>query len=126
MRRRGMRRRGVQIYWCTHPLGTPEESLIRRIVELAALAVPVDQSTDKAQFGNGTLQFGGRGVWVLRRQCRETSESVGIFAHRLSQVIVGAAGQIDRARHIGLVLDTRVEKRQDLEIDSGSIHLLET
>jgi hypothetical protein len=88
--------------------------------------VPVDQSTDKAQFGNGTLQFGGRGVWFLRRQCRETSESARIFAHRIGQVIVGAAGQIDRARHIGLVLDTRVEKRQDLEIDSGSIHLLET
>ncbi len=64
-------------------------------------------------------QSRGRGVGILRRQCRETAESVWIFEHRLGQVIVGAASKIDSARDIGLVLDARVEQRQDLEIDAG-------
>jgi hypothetical protein len=88
--------------------------------------MPVDQSTDKAQFGHGALQFGCRSVGPLRRQGRETAESVGISAHRLGQVIVGTARQFDGVRDIGLVLDARVEQRQDLEIDAGDIHLLET
>jgi hypothetical protein len=57
--------------------------------------VPVDQSADKAEFGNGALQFGGRGVWVLVRQCRETAEAVGISARGLGQVIVGPVGQVE-------------------------------
>jgi hypothetical protein len=56
----------------------------------------------------------------------KAAESVGISAHRLGQVIVGAAGQIDSARDIGLVLHAGVEQRQNLEIDARAIHLLKS
>jgi hypothetical protein len=68
----------------------------------------------------------GRGVGVLRRQCRETAEPVRISAHGIGELVVGATGEVDRARDVGLFLDTRVEQRQDLEVDSCGVHLLES
>jgi hypothetical protein len=50
----------------------------------------------------------------------------GISAHGLGELVVGATGEVDGARDVGLFLDTRVEQRQDLEVDSCGVHLLES
>src|SRR3954453_15756618 len=113
----GMRGRRVQVNRRGELLCAVEEPFIRRIVEIPALAMAVDQSTDKTQFGDGSLQFGGRSVWVLRRQHCETAESVRVSPAVSGPPMVGGASQIDGACNIGLVLDARVEQRQDLEID---------
>ncbi len=122
---RRVRRRGVQIDGRAKRLRAREQRLVGGIIEVAALTVAVDQCADKAQFGYRTLQFGRRGVGILRRQCGEAAEPVRVRAHRFGQVIVGSPGEVDGARDVCLVLDAGVEQRQDLQIDTGGVHLLD-
>ena len=121
----GMRRRGVQVDRCIHGLGAREELLVGRVVEVAALAVSVDQPADEPQFGYRTLQFGRRGIGILCRQRGEAAESTRVGAHRLGEVVVGAPGEVDGVREVRFVLHTRIEQRQDLKVDSRGVHLLE-
>jgi hypothetical protein len=70
--------------------------------------------------------FGGAAFGILRRQRREASEPARVRAHRLGEVIVGPAREIDGSRDIRLVLHSRIEQRQDLEIDPRGVHLLDS
>ena len=105
-------------------LGALEDGPESLVVEEHAVGQPMDHGALKPQLGNRAFQLVGGSLGVGGRQGCEGGKPVGVCGDRLSEAIVGVAGQ----PHGGLRVQTlgrRRAMRDHLDVDTRLVHLLE-
>ena len=85
---------GVQVQRHVQVLGTCPDHPQRRVVEIAALGVRVDQGPAQPELGDRPVQFLRRRLAVLQRECGEPGEAVGLGGDDLGQVVVDPAAAV--------------------------------
>src|SRR5690606_25840755 len=92
------------------------------IVMEHTLGATVNHGALEAKLGYAALQLLGRGLRVWHGKCGETSETARMPGYCLGQSIVRTSRELDRLGGFEL-LNWRRNVREDLDIDSGRIHV---
>jgi hypothetical protein len=92
------------------------------VVQVLAARVGVDDHTMQAQFGVSAVDLFGGTRWVLRGDCSQSGEPLGVAAASLGELVIGKGS--DTNCPVGVEgLDSGAGERNDLPVDSCGVHV---
>ena len=92
-----------------------------RIVQIDALAVPVDHRAKKSVLAHRSLKFFSRRLGRAHRQGGEAGQPIRIPADRRREFVIAFTGQAHRCRPVQLLHSGR-RQRQHGQVDARVVH----